>query len=242
MVAGGSDVGGSFDVGGSGFFEVVAVFGPSSPDYVATFYGLTSTGAVITSLNVMHNVAELSYQLRDSGARVLILLSEPTPALLAATRKAGVTRVLRLDDVRHAGRSGNEPEPPPAPFDAASEVASVTYTQAPSDVPMGVMVTHRNLVSNVLQTQAVDPLAHSEVVVGLMPFCQLYGMVAVNVGLHVARMLFMFVPGSAEMETFFTEIGTEAKAGEAPAPLTAEQRQMIVDLAPKHGLRLAPKP
>jgi mannose-6-phosphate isomerase-like protein (cupin superfamily) len=63
-----------------------------------------------------------------------------------------------------------------------------------------------------------------------------------NVGLHVARMLFMFVPGSAEMETFFTEIGTEAKAGEAPAPLTPEQRQMIVDLAPKHGLRLAPKP
>ena len=178
--------------------EVVAVFGPSSPDYVATFYGLTSTGAVITSLNVMHNVAELSYQLRDSGARVLILLSEPTPALLAATRKAGVTRVLRLDDVRHAGRSGNEPEPPPAPFDAASEVASVTYTQAPSDVPMGVMVTHRNLVSNVLQTQAVDPLARSEVVVGLMPFCQLYGMVAVNVGLHAGATVVTFPHFSLE--------------------------------------------
>lgn len=61
-----------------------------------------------------------------------------------------------------------------------------------------------------------------------------------NVGLHYARLLFMFVPGG--MENFFTEIGTEATATEAPQPLTEEQRQMIVDLAPYHGLRLAPNP
>lgn len=61
-----------------------------------------------------------------------------------------------------------------------------------------------------------------------------------NVGMHVARLLFMFVPGG--MENFFTEIGTEARAGEPPAPLSPEQQQMIADIAPYHGLRLAPKP
>jgi quercetin dioxygenase-like cupin family protein len=59
-----------------------------------------------------------------------------------------------------------------------------------------------------------------------------------NVGLHVARLVFLFTPGG--MEGFFTGIGTDAQPGEAPLPLTAEQRQQIVDLAPYHGLVLAP--
>ena len=171
--------------------DVVAVFAPNSPDYVALFYGVTSTGAVITSLNVIHNVAELSYQLIDSGARVLVMACEPTPALRAAIRKAKIATVLQLDDVRTAGTS------PGRSFtstdgDAASEVASITYTNAPSDVPMGVMVTHRNLVSNLLQTRSVDPIEPSEVVVSLMPFCQLYGMVAVNAGLHAGATVVTF--------------------------------------------------
>jgi acyl-CoA synthetase (AMP-forming)/AMP-acid ligase II len=82
------------------------VFGPSSPDYVATFYGVTAAGATITSLNVLHNVAELSYQLIDSGAEVLVLACEPSPAVVAASRKARVTRVWRLDDVRTEGGAG----------------------------------------------------------------------------------------------------------------------------------------
>ena len=85
--------------------DVVAVFAPNSPDYVALFYGVTSTGAVITSLNVIHNVAELSYQLIDSGARILVMACEPTPALRAAIRKAKIATVLQLDDVRTAGTS-----------------------------------------------------------------------------------------------------------------------------------------
>ena len=134
----------------------MAVFGPNSPDYVALFYAVTSTGAVITSLNVIHNVAELSYQLIDSGARVLVLACDPTPALLAAIRKAHIARVLTLGEVRAAGAASGD-DGLVADFDAASDVASITYTNAPSDVPMGVMVTHRNLVANLLQTQTGRP-------------------------------------------------------------------------------------
>ncbi|MFJ5261675.1 cupin domain-containing protein [Streptomyces sp. NPDC088387] len=59
-----------------------------------------------------------------------------------------------------------------------------------------------------------------------------------NVGLQTAHMLFMFTP--AYLEKFFMEIGEEARAGEAPPALTPQQKQMIVELAPKHGLTLAP--
>jgi quinol monooxygenase YgiN/quercetin dioxygenase-like cupin family protein len=60
-----------------------------------------------------------------------------------------------------------------------------------------------------------------------------------NVGTHVAKLLFMFVPGA--MDEYFTSIGIPAKPGEAPPPLTAEQLQRISDLAPYHGLTIAPR-
>lgn len=59
-----------------------------------------------------------------------------------------------------------------------------------------------------------------------------------NVGIHVARLLFLFTPGG--MEGFFTEIGQPAQAAKVPPPLTDEQKHLIPQLAPNYGLRLAP--
>ena len=170
--------------------QIVAVFAPNSPDYVALFYGVTSARATITSLNVIHNAAELAYQLADSGARVLVLACDATPALAAAVRKLGLTDVYTVDQVRAAGGDGASAELQGGW--QAADVASITYTNAPSDVPMGVMVTHRNLVANLLQSQHVDPLESRDVVVSLMPFCQLYGMVAVNMGLRAGATVVTF--------------------------------------------------
>lgn len=57
-----------------------------------------------------------------------------------------------------------------------------------------------------------------------------------NVGLHVARLIFMFIPGG--MDGYFNEIGKEARQGEAPLPMTPEQLRMIVEIAPKYNLRI----
>ena len=59
-----------------------------------------------------------------------------------------------------------------------------------------------------------------------------------NVGLHVARTLFLFVPGG--MDGYFTEIGVPARAGETGPALTEEQRRQVVDIAPRYGLTIAP--
>jgi len=176
--------------------DIVSVFGPNSPEYVSLFYGVTAAGAVITSLNVIHNVAELSHQLIDSDAELLVLVCDPTPALLAATRRAKISRIVRLEDLLKAGDAEGHLDS--LSCDPASDVASVTYTNVPGDVPMGVMVTHRNLVANILQTQAADPISESDVVVGLMPFCQLYGMVSVNIGLRAGATVVTFPHFSLE--------------------------------------------
>ena len=76
---------------------------------MATFYGVTAAGATITSLNVIHNVAELSYQLIDSGAEVLATsdfnhyfhTDQETPATVPWTGLEASTRAYAriIDDV-----------------------------------------------------------------------------------------------------------------------------------------------
>ena len=163
--------------------DVVAIFGPNSPDYVTAFYGLTMLGACVTTLNPLHNIAELSYQLKDSAANALVTASPATEIVVAAAKHAGITRVFevqqftRLSSVRHPTADMC------AEVDVHRDIASLTYSNVATDVPMGVMLSHYNLVANVVQTASVEPIESDEVLVGLMPFCQLYGMVTVNLGL-----------------------------------------------------------
>jgi PAS domain S-box-containing protein len=168
--------------GGIGSGDVVAIFGPNSPEYVTAFYAVTTLGACVTTLNPMHNIAELSYQLHDSAAKALITASPATDAVLTAAKRAGITRIFDLLELARVSPSAPSADGT-APVDVHRDIASLTYSNVATDVPMGVMLSHYNLVANVVQTGAVEPIEHDEVLVGLMPFCQLYGMVTVNLGL-----------------------------------------------------------
>jgi PAS domain S-box-containing protein len=163
--------------------NVVAIFGPNSPEYVTAFYALTMTGACVTTLNPLHNLAELSYQLNDSGANALITASPAPETVLTAAKRAGLSRVLDLQQLTHGAPSHRPADNPRSHADVHRDIATLTYSNVATDVPMGVMLSHHNLVANLVQTAAVEPIGSDEVLVGLMPFCQLYGMVTVNLGL-----------------------------------------------------------
>jgi PAS domain S-box-containing protein len=163
--------------------DVVAIFGPNSPEYVALFYALTTIGACVTTLNPLHNVAELSYQLSDSGAKAFVAASPATDRVSVATARAGIAQMI---DVAQLLRMTASPMMSDAPrgIDVKRDVATLTYSNVATDVPMGVMLSHYNLVANLVQTAWVEPIESDEVLVGLMPFCQLYGMVTVSLALR----------------------------------------------------------
>ena len=52
----------------------------------------------------------------------------------------------------------------------ANDVVSIIYTSGTSGVPKGVILTHANIVSNILSIFAVFPLEHSKRVLSFLPF------------------------------------------------------------------------
>lgn len=72
---------------------------------------------------------------------------------------------------------------PPVVDIAPDDVAALPYSSGTSGVPKGVMLTHRNLVSNLLQMHPITSvLGPGDHVLGVLPFFHIYGMMVVMSG------------------------------------------------------------
>ena len=96
---------------GIGKGDVVAIFALNLPDYAVVFHAVARLGAVLTPANPTYTVEELTFQLRDSGARMLVtteaLLGKARDAVTAATQRHrdchDGPRRRRAGDRRHRG-------------------------------------------------------------------------------------------------------------------------------------------
>ena len=127
----------------------VAVVGPNCHLYVELYQAVPGGGMVLVPLNQRHAEAELRYALEDSGAKVLF-----------AGRDIGdlptcVEHVIDLD----AGYEALLAAAPPVELDAGDEdaLAGLFYTGGTTGASKGVMLTHRNLISNAFHFGMVWP-------------------------------------------------------------------------------------
>ena len=168
--------------------DVLAISSPNLPEYAVVLLAVTSLGGVVTTANPLSTPDELHRQLVDSGATMLVTV----PPLVEAARQAIERTVVReLIVFGEADRAtpfaallDDGVNVDPAPIDAATDLAVLPYSSGTTGVSKGVMLTHRNLVANLAQLEAMAshvavPVRGDDVVLGLLPFFHSYGMTVV---------------------------------------------------------------
>ena len=55
--------------------DVVAVFCPNTPWFPVVFHGIAAAGCVMSPINSLYTPDEIAFQLKDSGAKILITIS-----------------------------------------------------------------------------------------------------------------------------------------------------------------------
>jgi acyl-CoA synthetase (AMP-forming)/AMP-acid ligase II len=166
---------------GFGKGEVLAHYAPNSPDYAVTFHAVASVGGVNTTANPMLTVGELTGQLSDSGARLLVTVPELLENATAAARQAGVEEIYVYGEADGATPFASllpaGGEPPDVPVDPAEDVVALPYSSGTTGLPKGVMLTHRNLVANICQMAAHIRPGDDDRVIAVLPFFHIYGLV-----------------------------------------------------------------
>jgi len=175
---------------GIGAGDVVALFAPNTPHYVAVFHGILRANAVVTSVNSLYTPGELAHQLSDSGAKLLFTVSPFLDRARAAAAEVGLPAdaIVVLDGAEgHASLRDllATTAEPPAQTVTAADTAVLPYSSGTTGRAKGVVLTHRNLVANLQQVAAPSHVTSDTRILAVLPFFHIYGMtVMMNQGLH----------------------------------------------------------
>jgi acyl-CoA synthetase (AMP-forming)/AMP-acid ligase II len=187
---------------GIGVGAVAGLFAPNSPDYPVAFHGVLAAGAAVSPVNSQYTPTELAHQLRDAGATLLFTAPEGLARARLAVAEPGVpvTEIVVLGDP--GGATPTAPEAPgpvpettlrdllasagPAPeirIDPES-LAALPYSSGTTGVAKGVMLSHRNLVANLLQLGPLNEIDSGSRLLAALPLYHIYGLTSImNQGL-----------------------------------------------------------
>jgi acyl-CoA synthetase (AMP-forming)/AMP-acid ligase II len=170
--------------------DAVCLYMPNLPEYAVAFHGVVRAGAVNTTANPLYTANELHHQLTDSGAKLLITVPPFLDAAKAAIEGTEVEEIVLVGGegedgvVAAAELLAAGEDPPEVEIDPGSDLAVLPYSSGTTGLPKGVMLTHRNLVANVIQTREAVPIEPDDVLIAVLPFFHIYGMtVIMNMGL-----------------------------------------------------------
>jgi long-chain acyl-CoA synthetase len=167
----------------------VGLFLPNVPIYAAAYYGAMMAGAVVVNFSPLYSVEELSWQVGDSGTRVLVTLDVPelyktahkvlegsaletlvvgSLAAMLPWYKGIALKLLKraqIADVAYgpAVRRWSDMTPSRAPAPVAvgpEDLALLQYTGGTTGRPKGAMLGHDQLSVNAQQVAALNPFGN----------------------------------------------------------------------------------
>jgi long-chain acyl-CoA synthetase len=200
----------------------VAIMMPNVPQYPVAVAGILRAGFVVVNVNPLYTPRELEHQLKDSGAKAIVIIENFATTLekcISATSVKNVVLCAMGDQlgllkgalVNYVVRNVKKMVPAfnligavrfndaiargtKAPFRKpdikADDVAVLQYTGGTTGVSKGAVLLHRNVIANVLQSEAWNDPVMKKVPAGEQPtsVCALplYHIFAFTVGMMLS--------------------------------------------------------
>jgi long-chain acyl-CoA synthetase len=212
----------------------VALCLPNSPQAVIAFFGILRAGGIVVSCNPTYTEYELSHQLRDAGARAIVVLDmmhqkiqHLNLELVIVTRITDfMTTIVKYLYQRRNGRppieisrsdttlllhdflnSATPVAPETLPTVAPDDIAALQYTGGTTGVSKGAELRHRNLMANIRQLVSwFVPTERTESFLAALPLFHVFGMtVTQNICLAVGGCMIL-VPDPRNMPMLLSVI------------------------------------
>ncbi|MFI1074065.1 4-coumarate--CoA ligase family protein [Streptomyces puniciscabiei] len=207
---------------GVGKGDVLALHSPNTLAFPTAFYAATRAGATVTTAHPLATPEEFAKQLADSGARWIVTVSPLLQTARRAAELAGGISEIFVCDTAPGHRSlidmlaTTAPEPRPA-LDPAEDIAALPYSSGTTGTPKGVMLTHRQIATNLAQLEPAAPAAPGDRILAVLPFFHIYGLTAL-MNAPLRKGATVVVLPRFDLETFLAAIDNHRITGLYAAP------------------------
>ncbi|KUO10919.1 4-coumarate--CoA ligase family protein [Streptomyces sp. DSM 15324] len=202
--------------------DVLALHSPNTVAFPLAFYGATRAGASVTTVHPLATAEEFAKQLGDSRARWIVTVSPFLETARRAAELAGGVREIFVCDSAPGHRSlidmlaSAAPEPQ-IDIDPVEDVAALPYSSGTTGTPKGVMLTHRQIATNLAQLEPLITAGPGDRILAVLPFFHIYGLTALmNAPLRQGATV--VVLPRFDLETFLAAIQTHRITGLYVAP------------------------
>nr|WP_202426261.1 4-coumarate--CoA ligase family protein [Streptomyces sp. HUCO-GS316] len=202
--------------------DVLALHSPNTIAFPTAFYAATRAGASVTTVHPLATPEEFAKQLADSAARWIVTVSPLLDIARRAAEIAGGVQEIFVCDSAPGHRSlidmlaSAAPEPQVA-IDPVEDVAALPYSSGTTGVPKGVMLTHRQIATNLAQLEPVIAMGPGDRILAVLPFFHIYGLTALmNAPLRQGATV-VLLP-RFELDTFLAAIQNHRITGLYVAP------------------------
>jgi long-chain acyl-CoA synthetase len=183
----------------------VALCLPNSPQAVIAYFGILRAGAIVVACNPTYTEYELAHQLRDSGARGVVVLdlmySKIQPLnvdVVIVTRITDFMTTIASYIYRHRNGHHSAPDihrdnkthffhdvldqpttvkPEDLPVASPDDIALLQYTGGITGISKGAILLHRNLTANIHQLVSwFSPAERVESFLAALPLFHVFGM------------------------------------------------------------------
>lgn len=172
--------------------DVFAIFIPNAPEYAVVFLGVAAIGGISTTVNSLYSSTDLIHQFNDSNARFLLTIPEFLDRALPAAKEAGIEEIFVLGDASgiegvsaFADLLDNDGINPNVTINPKTDLVALPYSSGTTGLSKGVMLTHENLISNMVLSCQPNPVDENDCMIGVLPFFHIYGMVLIlNIAIY----------------------------------------------------------
>jgi acyl-CoA synthetase (AMP-forming)/AMP-acid ligase II len=169
--------------------DALCIYMPNVPEYAIAFHGVARAGGRASTANPLYTERELQHQLEDSGSKFLLTIPQFMDVAKKAADAAGVEEIFVLGEETEGATAFTallgDPDEAPEVDVSGGDLAVLPYSSGTTGLPKGVMLTHENLVANLIQIQEAFGIEEGDTLIGVLPFFHIYGQtVIMNQGLR----------------------------------------------------------
>lgn len=150
----------------------VAIFLEGRPEWGLIYLGISFLGGVTVPIDIQLSEDEVRNLLQDSESKV-IFVSEKGLKTLKTERREKSFEIINLDSEEFS-EILKYPHLNSFPSISPDDVASLIYTSGTTGRPKGVMLTHRNLLSNARSIQRAKLIDKSDCILSILPLHHSY--------------------------------------------------------------------